>query len=67
MPRLFIGNKSEFPIMFRVFACLTEQYDWRLVLFAGPVCSLTSLVADEEFSRLGSAFTASHRDTRSIP
>ena len=53
--------------MFRVFTGLTEQRDWRLVLLAGLFCSLTNFVADEEFSRLGSAFTASHRDTRDIP
>jgi hypothetical protein len=53
--------------MSRVFTGLTERHDRRLILLAGLVCSLTSLVAGEEFSRLGSAFTASHRDTRGIP
>jgi len=53
--------------MFRVFTCLTERYDRRLVLLAGLVCSQTGLVAAEGFSRLGSAFTASHRDTGGIP
>ena len=39
--------------MFRVFACLTEQHDWRLVLLAGLVCFLSSLVAISLFRRAG--------------
>src|SRR5882757_495223 len=31
--------------MFRVFSCLTEAHDWRLVVLAGAICFLTSLVA----------------------
>src|SRR5882757_8392989 len=37
--------------MFRVFTCLTEQHDWRLVTLAGVVCFLTSLVAVSLFRR----------------
>jgi PAS domain S-box-containing protein len=37
--------------MFRVFTCLTEQHDWRLVLLAGFVSFLSSLVAISLFRR----------------
>jgi diguanylate cyclase (GGDEF)-like protein len=37
--------------MFRVFTCLTEQHDWRLVGLAGLVCFLASLVAVHIFHR----------------
>src|ERR671919_399379 len=39
--------------MFQIFTCLTTQHDWRLVLIAGLVCLLTSLVT---ISRLHRAF-----------
>ena len=39
--------------MFQIFACLTTQHDWRLVIIAGLVCLLTSLVT---ISRLHRAF-----------
>jgi NO-binding membrane sensor protein with MHYT domain len=51
MRRVFIPEQSGIAIMFRVFACLTEQHDWRLVLLAGVVCFLTSLVAISLFRR----------------
>jgi NO-binding membrane sensor protein with MHYT domain len=41
--------------MFRVFTCLTEQHDWRLVTLAGVVCFLTSLVAVSLFRRATAA------------
>jgi len=31
--------------MFKVLTCLTTQHDWRLVVVAGIVCLLASLVA----------------------
>ena len=37
--------------MFRIFSCLTVEHDWRLVILAGAVCFLTSLVALHLFSR----------------
>src|ERR1044072_2276750 len=37
--------------MFRVFSCLALEHDWRLVLLAGAVCFLTSLVALHLFAR----------------
>jgi diguanylate cyclase (GGDEF)-like protein/PAS domain S-box-containing protein len=37
--------------MFRVIACLTGEHDWRLVVLAGIVCLLTSLVAVSLFHR----------------
>jgi len=37
--------------MFRVFNCLTDQHDWRLVALAGLVCFLSSLVAVHIFHR----------------
>ena len=37
--------------MFRVFTCLAEQHDWRLVGLAGLVCFLASLVAVHIFHR----------------
>ena len=37
--------------MDRVFACLSGEHDWRLVLFAGAVCLLGSLVAITLFHR----------------
>ena len=39
--------------MFRVFTCPTEQHDWQLVLLAGLVCFLSSLVAISLFRRAG--------------
>ncbi|WP_237180114.1 bifunctional diguanylate cyclase/phosphodiesterase [Rhodoplanes sp. Z2-YC6860] len=38
-------------LMFRVFTCLAEQHDWRLVGLAGLVCFLASLVAVHIFHR----------------
>jgi NO-binding membrane sensor protein with MHYT domain len=37
--------------MFRVFACLTVDHDWRLVVLAGTVCFLASAVAINLFHR----------------
>jgi diguanylate cyclase (GGDEF)-like protein/PAS domain S-box-containing protein len=37
--------------MFRVFNCLTVEHDWRLVIVAGVVCFLASLVAVSLFHR----------------
>jgi diguanylate cyclase (GGDEF)-like protein/PAS domain S-box-containing protein len=37
--------------MFRVYACLTGEHDWRLVVLAGLVCLLASLVAVSLFHR----------------
>ena len=37
--------------MFRVFNCLTVEHDWRLVIVAGIVCFLASLVAVNLFHR----------------
>jgi len=37
--------------MFRVFNCLTEQHDWRLVVVAGLVCFLSSVTAITLFNR----------------
>jgi diguanylate cyclase (GGDEF)-like protein/PAS domain S-box-containing protein len=41
--------------MFRVFNCLTEEHDWRLVVLAGLVCLLASLVAVCLFHRARAA------------
>ena len=37
--------------MFRVFSCLTEAHDWRLVFLAGIICFLASVVAVSLFHR----------------
>src|SRR5262245_17345762 len=37
--------------MFRVFSCLSGEHDWRLVVLAGVVCLLASLVAVSLFHR----------------
>ena len=37
--------------MFRVFTCLTGEHDWRLVLLAGLVCFVSSIVAVNIFHR----------------
>ncbi len=37
--------------MFRVFSCLTAEHDWRLVLLAGLVCFVASIVAVTIFHR----------------
>jgi NO-binding membrane sensor protein with MHYT domain/methyl-accepting chemotaxis protein len=37
--------------MFQIFNCLTTQHDWRLVVIAGLVCLLASLVAIPLFHR----------------
>jgi diguanylate cyclase (GGDEF)-like protein len=37
--------------MFRVFTCLTSEHDWRLVLLAGLVCFVSSVVAVNIFRR----------------
>ena len=37
--------------MFRIFACLTTEHDWRLVVIAGVICFLASLVAVNLFHR----------------
>ena len=41
--------------MFRVFSCLTGEHDWRLVVLAGLVCLLASLVAVSLFHRARAA------------
>ena len=41
--------------MFRVFNCLTGEHDWRLVVLAGLVCLLASLVAVSLFHRARAA------------
>jgi len=41
--------------MFRVFSCLTNEHDWRLVVLAGLVCLLASLVAVSSFRRARAA------------
>ncbi|MEH2490148.1 EAL domain-containing protein [Bradyrhizobium sp. AZCC 2230] len=37
--------------MFRVFTCLTAEHDWRLVMLAGLVCFVASIVAVSIFHR----------------
>ena len=37
--------------MFRVFTCLIGEHDWRLVLLAGLVCFVASIVAVNIFHR----------------
>jgi diguanylate cyclase (GGDEF)-like protein len=37
--------------MFRVLSCLTTEHDWRLVVLAGVICFLASLVAISLFHR----------------
>src|SRR3954453_16705914 len=37
--------------MFRVFTCLTDNHDWRLVVVAGIVCFIASLCAVSLFHR----------------
>jgi diguanylate cyclase (GGDEF)-like protein len=37
--------------MFRVLTCLTDEHDWRLVLLAGLVCFVASVVAVNIFHR----------------
>ena len=37
--------------MFQVFTCLTTEHDWRLVVLAGAVCLLASMVAISLFNR----------------
>ena len=37
--------------MFRVYSCITGEHDWRLVVLAGFVCLLASLVAVSLFHR----------------
>src|SRR5262249_4762245 len=37
--------------MYRVFTCLTTEHDWRLVVVAGVICLLASLVAINLFHR----------------
>ena len=46
--------------MFRVLTCLTVEHDWRLVVLAGLVCYLASIVAINIFHRA----IASHTRTR---
>src|SRR6266852_999399 len=37
--------------MFRVLTCLTDEHDWRLIILAGVVCFVASLVAIHIFHR----------------
>ncbi|MEA2983117.1 MAG: hypothetical protein QOF09_4940 [Alphaproteobacteria bacterium] len=46
--------------MFRVFSCLTGEHDWRLVVLAGLVCLLASLVAVSLFHRARAARGRAH-------
>ena len=48
--------------MFRVLTCLTVQHDWRLVVLAGLVCFVASIVAINIFHRA----IASQKRTRLI-
>ncbi|KJC44032.1 diguanylate cyclase [Bradyrhizobium sp. LTSP885] len=48
--------------MYRVFTCLTGEHDWRLVLLAGLVCFVASIVAVNIFHRA----IAAHARTRLI-
>jgi NO-binding membrane sensor protein with MHYT domain len=41
--------------MFRVLDCLTTEHDWRLVVVAGLICFLSSLVAINLFHNAGAA------------
>ena len=41
--------------MFRVFNCLANEHDWRLVVLAGVICLLASLVAISLFHRARAA------------
>src|SRR5664279_5181007 len=43
--------------MFRVLTCLTVEHDWRLVLLAGLVCFVASIVAVNIFHRAIAAQT----------
>src|SRR4051812_8318827 len=47
--------------MFRVFSCLTGEHDWRLVILAGLVCLLASLVAVSLFHRARAARDSAQR------
>src|ERR687884_197502 len=38
-------------LMFRILTCLTTEHDWRLVVLAGVICLLASLVAVNLFHR----------------
>src|SRR4051794_7567755 len=48
--------------MFRIFTCITVEHDWRLVVLAGVVCFISSIVAVHIFHRA----VASPRRTRFI-
>lgn len=48
--------------MFRILTCLTGEHDWRLVLLAGLVCFVASIVAVNIFHRA----LSSHARTRLI-
>src|SRR5277367_2950240 len=41
--------------MYRVLTCLSTEHDWRLVLLAGAVCFLASVVAVSLFDRARAA------------
>src|ERR1700704_1477487 len=63
MPRLFNSTQTGLELtspkptrrhqrhMFRVLTCLTTEHDWRLVIVAGIICLLASLVAVNLFHR----------------
>ncbi|MFB9266147.1 EAL domain-containing protein [Bradyrhizobium erythrophlei] len=44
--------------MFRIFTCLTGEHDWRLVLLAGLVCFVASIVAVNIFHRATATLAA---------
>jgi diguanylate cyclase (GGDEF)-like protein len=50
-PEYFVGETNKGRSMYRVFACLTDEHDWRLVLLAGTVCFVASIVAVNIFRR----------------
>lgn len=41
--------------MWNVLTCLTQQHDWRLVLFAGLICLVATLTSFRLYSRAGKA------------
>src|ERR1700731_1834906 len=41
--------------MYKVLTCLTTEHDWRLVVLAGAVCFLASMVAISLFNRARSS------------
>ena len=46
--------------MLRVFTCLTEEHDWRLVILAAAICFLASVVVISLFNRARATRKAGH-------